>query len=133
MLSALVGGRAQVFVTHLNWQPEHSAIRAAQVRFILALAPPGSVIMGDLNAEPDSPEIALLGGFTDAWARAGDGGAGETFSRTNDYARAGGAPSRRIDYIFTAGVPVRAALAFQRPSGGVWASDHFGLVADIDT
>ena len=48
---ALVDGRVSMFVTHLNWQPDHSEIRVAQMRFILALAPPGSVIMGDLNAK----------------------------------------------------------------------------------
>jgi endonuclease/exonuclease/phosphatase family metal-dependent hydrolase len=132
VLSVLVDGRVQVFVTHLNWQPDHSAIRVEQVRFILALAPPASVVMGDFNAQPDSPEIALMRGYADAWVAAGDGTAGATFSRDNDYAREGGGPSRRLDYVFTRGKPVRAELAFHRPVDGVWPSDHFGLVADID-
>ena len=46
--------------------------------------------------------------------------------------------SRRIDYIFVRcdehgpTLPIAAcSLAFDEPRNGVWASDHFGLVADL--
>jgi endonuclease/exonuclease/phosphatase family metal-dependent hydrolase len=145
-------GELPVFVTHLDWQGDHGAARLAQVRFIAARAaelgadlPP--VIMGDFNAEPDSDEIRYLRGlhvadgesvrFSDAWIWGGDGSAGPTFSRVNDYARSARVPSRRIDYIFTGGdeklrgEPLRTELAFATPEGDVWPSDHFGLVSDL--
>ncbi|GLY79010.1 endonuclease/exonuclease/phosphatase family protein [Actinoallomurus iriomotensis] len=144
-------GLLPVFVTHLDWQGDHGAARLAQVRFIAARAaeltgdlPP--VIMGDFNAEPDADEIRYLRGlhvvdgesvcFADAWVHGGDGSAGETFSRVNDYARRAREPSRRIDYIFTRrkgalGEPRHTSLAFATSTGGVWPSDHFGLVSDI--
>lgn len=145
-------GRLPCFVTHLNWQPDHGAIRVEQVRFIVervrelpAELPP--VIMGDFNAEPDADEIRYLRGlavvdgtstaFADAWTYGGDGSAGATFDRANDYARAAREPSRRIDYIFTGGdeqmrgEPLHTALAFDRAEEHVWPSDHFGVVSDI--
>jgi endonuclease/exonuclease/phosphatase family metal-dependent hydrolase len=145
-------GELPVFVTHLDWQGDHGAARLAQVRFIVARAaeltdglPP--VIMGDFNAEPDSDEIRYLRGlhiadgesvrFADAWIYGGDGSAGATFSRVNDYARRAREPSRRIDYIFTGGddrkrgEPLHTEVAFRTPQGEVWPSDHFGLVSDL--
>jgi hypothetical protein len=48
-------------------------------------------------------------------------------------------PGRRIDYIMMrCGLhrPVLRAsdcfLAFTEPADGVWATDHFGLVADLE-
>jgi endonuclease/exonuclease/phosphatase family metal-dependent hydrolase len=48
---------------------------------------------------------------------------------------------RRIDYVFTgswhahpkAHCQVRTArLAFDQPTDGVWASDHFGVLVDLE-
>jgi endonuclease/exonuclease/phosphatase family metal-dependent hydrolase len=46
--------------------------------------------------------------------------------------------SRRIDYVFVRcderGPTLEistCALVFDEPVGGVWASDHFGVVADL--
>jgi endonuclease/exonuclease/phosphatase family metal-dependent hydrolase len=154
-------GRLPVFVTHLNWKLHHGAVRFEQVRFIVErifeiaplespLLPP--VLMGDFNADPDSDEIRFLRGlkvsegksvfFADAWVYAGDGTAGATFCRSNDYARVAREPSRRIDYVFVRGPdallrgePVHAELAFAAPEtrngASVWPSDHFGLVTDV--
>jgi len=150
-------GELPCFVTHLNWQQDHGAIRLEQVRFTVARVaefawpelPP--VIMGDFNADPDADEVRFLRGlavvddvsvyFADAWAYGGDGSAGATFDRANDYARQAREPSRRIDYIFTGGddllrgEPLRTELAFTEPEVldgvRVWPSDHFGLVSDI--
>jgi endonuclease/exonuclease/phosphatase family metal-dependent hydrolase len=49
-------------------------------------------------------------------------------------------PFSRIDYIFVRcdhhGRPslrvAEAARVFDEPSGGVWASDHFGVRADLE-
>ena len=52
-----------------------------------------------------------------------------------------GAHHRRIDYVFVGSRLTHpkaqctidtAALAFDRPVDGTWASDHFGVVVDLD-
>jgi endonuclease/exonuclease/phosphatase family metal-dependent hydrolase len=152
-------GDLPVFVTHLNWELHHGSVRLEQVRFIVArvseLAPADgrtlpALLLGDFNAEPDSDEMRFLRGlsaidgqsvyFADAWIYGGDGSAGATFDRANDYARLAHEPSRRIDYIylqgpdeFLRGEPVRTQLAFttREPASGIWPSDHFGVVSDV--
>ncbi|WP_113703815.1 endonuclease/exonuclease/phosphatase family protein [Nonomuraea lactucae] len=152
-------GDLPVFVTHLTWQQSHGSTRLRQVRHTVArvaeLSPAMTrlppVVMGDFNADPDSDEIRYLRGlavvegqsvyFADAWTYGGDGSAGATYDRANDYARQAREPSRRIDYIFTGGdellrgEPLHAELAFTEPEVldgvRVWPSDHYGLVADI--
>ncbi len=145
-----------VFVTHLNWKLHHGSVRIAQLRAIVDLidahAPVGTgyppILMGDLNAEPESDEIRWLRGFAtlegrsiffaDAWAYGGDGGAGFTFDRRNPNAARSHEPPRRIDYIFVRGPdakylgePLSTRVIFDQPEGSVWASDHFGLYSEI--
>jgi endonuclease/exonuclease/phosphatase family metal-dependent hydrolase len=139
-------GDLPVFVTHLAWEPEHGPLRLRQVRYIAtqisALVPPDgpalpALLMGDLNAEPDSAEVRHLldNGFADAWV---GGPAGYTFDRVNDYAREADEPSCRIDYILIrAGnaATLHTRLAFIEPdrsdAATVWPSDHFGVVSDV--
>jgi endonuclease/exonuclease/phosphatase family metal-dependent hydrolase len=116
-----------------------------------------TIMAGDLNASPDAASIRYLTGlqsiggrsahYHDAWAVAGDG-PGYTWTTDNPSAR----PEidqlvrqpghrRRLDYVLI-GAPhahpeafarVRSArLAFDTPSDGVWASDHFGVVVDLE-
>lgn len=121
--------------------------------------PQPQVILGDFNTVPDADEIRWLGGlcslagrrvfYQDAWATAAavDAAAdaearlGITWARRNPY-RARMAwlrPDRRIDYIFVTAARrdgrggVRAArVVFDRPDGdGVFPSDHFGVLADV--
>ena len=154
-------GPLPVFVTHLNWKFHQGNVRLAQVRFIAervaelapvrgATLPP--VLMGDFNAEPEADEIRFLRGlsvvenrsvfFADAWVYGGDGSAGATFARNNDYAAVAREPSRRIDYVFVRGPdellrgePMTTEVAFATPSSGpagrIWPSDHFGVVTDV--
>jgi len=148
-------GTLPVFSTHLNWKLHHGHVRVQQVRelvaFMDAMTDEGelpAVLAGDFNAEPDSDEMRYLRGLTgfggecvyfcDCWAAAGDGSAGATFVRRNPYASDGHEPDRRIDYVFVRGpneryegVPLRCSLAFDAPDGGVWASDHLGVLATI--
>jgi endonuclease/exonuclease/phosphatase family metal-dependent hydrolase len=116
-----------------------------------------TVIAGDFNATPDAASIRYLSGlqslggrsvrYHDAWEVAG-GGAGYTWSADNPNAASEiemivrqPHHRRRVDYIFVgswdahpkAACEIQAAsLAFERPVDGVWASDHFGVVADLD-
>lgn len=152
-------GKLPVFVTHLNWKLHEGAHRVQQVLFLADLiareAPVDAVdfppiLMGDMNAEPDSDEIRFLQGlatidgrsvfFADCWRWAGDGGAGATFDRRNPYAALVHEPPRRIDYVFVRGPdrryrgePTRCRLVFCTPQDEVWPSDHFGVLADLET
>jgi endonuclease/exonuclease/phosphatase family metal-dependent hydrolase len=154
-------GDLPVFVTHLNWKLHHGSVRIRQLEFVVEkireLAPIDErslppVLMGDLNADPDSDEIRYLRGlatiddksvyFADAWAYGGDGSPGYTFDRRNRFAALSHEPPRRIDYIFVRGPdralrgePLETRVAFAKsvpgPDGEVWPSDHFGLVTDL--
>ncbi len=149
-------GLLPTFVTHLNWKHHQGAVRLRQVLAICdqiserlpmdeSWLPP--VLMGDLNAEPASDEIRYLSGlhvvegksvfFNDVWRYAGEG-PGYTFDRRNPFSALSREPPRRIDYIFVGapdrwlrGEPVSARLCFDQPSAGVYASDHFGVYAQI--
>ena len=65
---------------------------------------------------------------------------GYTRARWNPLVTAGEMPlevNRRIDYVLVRCLPhgptlevLACALAFDEPRAGVWARDHFGVVAD---
>ena len=145
-------------MTHLNWKLHEGWIRQQQVLFIADLVqrrapidgryPP--ILMGDLNAEPQSDEIRYLGGYTtlgrertirfqDVWDYAVPGTPSATFDGSrNPFAALVHEPPRRIDYIFVRGPdergrgkPREVRLCFDDPRDGVHCSDHFGVVADL--
>ena len=154
-------GPLPIFVTHLNWKLHHGSVRVRQVQFICekirelepiddARLPP--VLMGDMNADPDSDEMRYLRGlatsggrsvyFADAWVYGGDGGPGYTFDRRNRFAALAHEPPRRIDYVYVRGPdaklrgePLATRVAFATPSpgpdGDIFPSDHFGLVTEL--
>lgn len=147
-------GPLAVFSTHLNWHLDQSDVRQDQVRALAAFVAEGragrvfpAVVAGDFNAAPESDEMRMLTGlaavpvrgqvFVDAWAARGSG-AGLTWDTRNPFAAAEYEPSRRIDYVLVArpgpgGVgEVLAADRFaDGPVGGVWPSDHAGVVATL--
>lgn len=141
-VEAPFGGELLFVVPTTPWQPGAEAVREQQLTEVADLdARHGTalptIVAGDLNALPDAPSIRRLAGrYRDAWAVAGDG-PGHTWSEENplaaaEIARTGGRPGR-IDYVFTAGGRVTAArLVADRPVDGVWLSDHFGVLADLD-
>lgn len=137
VLSAVTAG-VSFSVTHLNWEPGQSAVRAEQARFVADRMRDGdAVLLGDLNATPESPEIALLADrLTDAWTAGGDGSPGHTFDRANGYALRADEPTSRIDYVFTTMKVRSARLAFTEPEildgAPVWPSDHYGLVCEVE-
>jgi endonuclease/exonuclease/phosphatase family metal-dependent hydrolase len=146
-------GEVPFFTTHLTSAPSGSALRCDQVRAVARFVadhdrtghPP--VLVGDLNAEPDSDEIRLLGGhltapavpglvLLDAWRFAE--GPGWTFARRNPYLADSGLPDGRIDYVHVGlrglartGRPRAARVAGDEPVDGVWPSDHFAVVAEL--
>ena len=143
-----------VFCTHLSWRPDDGAVREAQARSLVdfvrrrhdpTLAPP--ILAGDMNADPESNEIRYLSGlasldgdatyFQDAWRLAGGDGPGWTWDNRNPFAAEMREPDRRIDYVFVGwrlGSRVwvrRAEVIANRALTGVYATDHFGLLADV--
>jgi endonuclease/exonuclease/phosphatase family metal-dependent hydrolase len=116
-----------------------------------------TIIAGDFNASPEAASIRYLSGrqslngqsvlYHDAWATAGDG-PGVTWTVDNPAARAvidqivrQPRHRRRLDYVFIGSAHAHprahcfiktASLAFDQPLEGIWASDHFGLVVDLE-
>ncbi|MBW0104388.1 endonuclease/exonuclease/phosphatase family protein [Pseudonocardia sp. KRD291] len=133
---------------------EQAAVRTARVVEDLVgerAGPVHVVLLGDLDAAPDSASVRFWTGrqslegtsvvYHDAWEAAGDGGPGHTFTPDNPLVRDGDMPlvgPRRIDYVMVRGTdfgPTLAVascrLAFDEPRDGTWASDHYGVVADL--
>jgi endonuclease/exonuclease/phosphatase family metal-dependent hydrolase len=109
------------------------------------------VLLGDFNDTPDSSSVRFWTGrqsleglsvaYQDAWEARHGTEPGHTFSPDNPLVRAGEMPleaGRRIDYIMirksTHGPTLRIAdcrRVLDRPVAEVWASDHFGVMADL--
>jgi endonuclease/exonuclease/phosphatase family metal-dependent hydrolase len=139
-----------------EWARERQAVALTDLDARHRRALP-TVIAGDLNAAPGATSIRYLTGlqslggrsvhYHDAWAIAGDG-PGHTWTVDNANAAAVinqivRQPNhrRRIDYILIgswhahpkARATVRAAtLAFDEATDGVWPSDHYGVVVDVE-
>lgn len=149
------GGSLPFFTTHLTHRPDASAERVAQVRALARFVAEHSagcaypaVVTGDLNAEPDSDEVRLLGGLktapavpgqvlVDAWRYATPGDPGYTWDLRNPHLARAGLLNARIDYVLV-GLPrgergwVRSVrLAGTEPVDGTFPSDHFAVVADL--
>lgn len=135
-----VRGRAvDVYDTHLHHTIEGGAIRAEQLRDLLAYVDSTRgdgplVLAGDFNCELGSPELrAVERGWLDAFAATHPGVRGEAAATMNPLL---GNEARAIDHVF---VPRRGRLAPRaaeilfRECGpdSVWASDHFGLLARL--
>ena len=85
--------------------------------------------------------------FRDAWAEAGDGSPGYTWTADNPYVREWVDAvmfekhhARRIDYVFVGSFhdyPKCARIStcgvvLDKPTDGIWPSDHYGVYATID-
>jgi endonuclease/exonuclease/phosphatase family metal-dependent hydrolase len=117
--------RLRVVVTHLHHRegPDGTRVRLAQLPPLLArvAGKPATVLMGDFNAEPDSPEIALVraAGLRDAFTAGG--GPADELTWPSDR------PDRRIDYLWLSGD--LAAEGFAAVPGT--ASDHRGIAVTV--
>jgi endonuclease/exonuclease/phosphatase family metal-dependent hydrolase len=110
-----------------------------------------AVVLGDFDATPDAASMLFWRGrrsldgasvcYQDAWETVRPTEPGFTFSAENPLVRAGEvatAVSRRIDYVLVRAGRHGAMLQvltcdrlLDQPVGGVWASDHYGVVADL--
>jgi endonuclease/exonuclease/phosphatase family metal-dependent hydrolase len=148
-----------VYSTHLAPVPHQGYHRIAQVQFIDDIItryhqtndPIGPILCGDFNAEADSDEIRFLGGlatidgkstyYQEAWRATAQESLGITADpRVNPTASYLNVPPKRIDYIFAgdaffheqgAGLVMHVERCFDVALTGVYASDHFGLMAEI--
>jgi endonuclease/exonuclease/phosphatase family metal-dependent hydrolase len=110
----------RVFNTHLQHDSQVERLdQVAQIREVLATATESMVLLGDLNATPDTPEIAgLTDRLVDAWVTAGVGD-GFTFDAAT--------PHARIDYVMSSDNVVARTAAVVTTD----AADHLPVVADL--
>jgi endonuclease/exonuclease/phosphatase family metal-dependent hydrolase len=140
-----------------DWELERERQTVAAARLVeemLDSRPAHVVLAGDLDAEPESASIRFLRGlqsldgtsvcYRDAWEAAHPGEPGHTFTPENPNVPMGEKgswalePGRRIDYVFVRcsdhgpTLDVRSCdRLFDEPVDGVWASDHFGVTAEL--
>jgi hypothetical protein len=76
--------------------------------------------------------------FRDAWELAGRTDAGHTVANSNPFMAATLDASRRIDFVLVGqpklggvGHVLDAQLIGDAPVGGMWGSDHYGVVARL--
>jgi endonuclease/exonuclease/phosphatase family metal-dependent hydrolase len=144
-----------LFVNHLpNWQVnfayerELQAVAAARyIEDVMSRRASHVVLAGDLDADPEAASIRFWTGrqalgemsvcYRDAWESAHPGEPGHTFTPSNPLMADRDWPFRRIDYILVRcgdhdgpTLPIVACQRiFDEPINGVWASDHFGVLA----
>lgn len=134
----------------LEVEREQQARRAALAVEAHAVDRP-AVVLGDFDATPDAASMLFWRGrrsldgvsvcFQDAWETVRPAEPGLTFVAENPLVRAGEvatAVSRRIDYVLVRAGHHGALLRvldctrlLDGPVDGVWASDHYGVVADL--
>ncbi len=114
------------------------------------------ILAGDFDATPDTSSIRFLTGlqgldgrstfWADAFAQAGDGSPGYTFTSDSPYVQpamettfAQRVHHRRIDYVFVGspirwdpGIIVTAARVVGQYTDGGAPSDHYGVLAELE-
>lgn len=134
-----------------EFERERQALAAAQAIERSVGTTAHAVVLGDFDATPDAASMQFWRGrqsldgvsvcYQDAWETVRPTEPGFTFSAENPLVRAGEvatAVSRRIDYILIRSdvhgptLQVRACdRLLDHAVDRVWASDHFGVVADL--
>lgn len=133
----LHGRPLNIYASHLHWTDEGGAIRSRQVDDLMQYIDETSenipsLVAGDFNATADSPELAgLRERFVDIYGiRHPEADTVSSSTLNLKYF----AP-KRIDHVFfqrDAFGPLSATILFDRPDAqGIWASDHFGLLAEL--
>jgi endonuclease/exonuclease/phosphatase family metal-dependent hydrolase len=143
----------------LDFEFERELQAVATARVVEDLADRQVVLVGDLDADPESASVRFwagrqsLGGtsvcYRDSWESAHPDDPGPTFTpvdnpmvkrqRFRDQLMFWDWPFRRIDYIFVrfgshcgGALEIRSCRRiFDTTVDGIWASDHFGVMADL--
>lgn len=109
----------RVYNTHLDTRIAARSVQTPAVVSLIGTPAEPVVLMGDLNARPDAPEMApIYAAFDDVWDAVGDG-PGYTYPVDIDRD-----PNRRIDYVFVSRGNVKALSAV------VTVDDETRLTAD---
>jgi maltose 6'-phosphate phosphatase len=158
-LKATIDTPAGSFVlvtTHLRWQLDGAPVREEQVVALdeFARLEPGplpTVLCGDFNCSPDSDVYRFLTGraslhgrgtyWRDAFQNRHPHDDGFTWSAANPLIERSVEPERRIDFVFVAmmrddgpGAVLDSRVVLDVPGeDDVFASDHFGVYAEIAT
>lgn len=145
------GSTVRVVATHLEPLETAPVLQSAQAAELLAwlgTSPMRTIVAGDLNSEPRNLDPAapyqqfVAAGFRDSWlARTGgNGDPGYTCCHATDLQNARSLLDRRLDHVFTwspqPGQGAVKATLFgadpaDRTAGGLWPSDHAGIVATV--
>ncbi|NED96906.1 metal-dependent hydrolase [Phytoactinopolyspora alkaliphila] len=114
------GVPVQVYNTHLQHNDAAERLEQSEaIKDIIGTPDESVVLLGDLNATPEAPEITtLLDDLVDAWEEAGVG---------DGYTIPSEGPNRRIDYVLTSGDVVARSAAVVTTD----ASDHLPVHADL--
>jgi len=146
-----------LFVNHMpSWQLDQENERekqtvmvARKIEELTAGREVHVIVAGDMDADPAASSIRFWTGrqalegrsvcYRDAWEAKHPDERGETFTPRNPLVADPDWPFGRIDYIFVrCGVHGGPTLKIERcerwldqPVDGAWASDHFGVVADL--
>jgi endonuclease/exonuclease/phosphatase family metal-dependent hydrolase len=140
---AVVGGAAFTFANaHLEISGLLQPIQTAQAMEMLAgvaSVPDPVLFLGDFNSEPGMNSYPLLAAqFEDAWD---DKGSGEGFTccQAADLMNAPSSAADRIDLVLYRGrfrvndIRVTGTdPAVDRTPGGLWPSDHFGVLSQVE-
>lgn len=135
------GRMVDVYDTHLHHTPEGGAIRAEQIRDLIAFIDStrgdGAVVLaGDFNAQLDTPELQILTRDYDDVFRSvhPDATSAEAVTYNPIFGIAPGA----IDHVFVPKdarrrlEPAKCEVIFKNATAdSVWASDHFGVAARL--
>lgn len=135
-VDAKIRGKSfRFFTTHLEAfaEPIRQA-QAAELASLAAAAGIPAVVVGDVNSAPGEPTYELLraSGLADAWSDVHPGEPGLTCCHPDSLL--GDAPhQRRIDVVLHRGglAALSARIVDTRTAGGLWASDHAGVVAAL--
>jgi endonuclease/exonuclease/phosphatase family metal-dependent hydrolase len=140
--------------THLSWEMWHAVRREKQVvaldEFVRANQGDLPVVIGgDFNTSPDSSAIMFLTGkmsldgkgtyYRDCWQRRHPFERGATWSDKNPFTVRWIERNRRLDYLFVGqirddgwGAVLDCRVVLDMPgTDGTFASDHFGVYAEI--
>ncbi|HET9733122.1 MAG TPA: endonuclease/exonuclease/phosphatase family protein [Acidimicrobiales bacterium] len=141
-VNASIGGRQfRMIATHLEAYSDPTRDAQAQELLSMVGASSGStLVLGDINsaaqgAGSQTYDMVRAAGLGDAWASAEGGDAGYTCCRDADLR--GGSLTQRIDMVFYRGqfkatkAEVVGAGGADRTPGGLWPSDHAGVVASL--
>jgi endonuclease/exonuclease/phosphatase family metal-dependent hydrolase len=140
------------------WQRDYEYEREVQAlttaRELEKLAARGDrhvVVAGDFNGSPESASVRFWTGmqsldqtsvmYRDAWTAVHGTADGHTFDPRNELVRTGDTPlelGRRLDYVMVRAADrdptlrvLSCAVVFDEPVRGIWASDHFGVLAEL--